>query len=297
MPILRLVRWLFLALILASRAQAHGPAEGLPWHPDPWVLVPLGLAIGGYGLGLLRRRRRVGWRIGCHLAGLLALVLALVWPFEALSGQSLAAHMVQHLLLLVVAAPLLVLGRPGIYYLALWPKGFRLGLGRLYARLQASPLRHLGGPKMAFSLHALAVWAWHAPSAFEAALRHNGLHILEHLCFLGTAMLFWRSILHPRRARGLGLGFGAFWLLLTLMQSGLLGALITFASRPLYPSYAVLFARGQGRWAESALADQQLAGLLMWVPAGLIYLVAGLLLVALWLRRMERRGPEAAPDA
>jgi putative membrane protein len=115
------------------------------------------------------------------------------------------------------------------------------------------------------------LWLWHAPALFEAAVERHWLHTLEHACFFGTALLFWQAALDARTRRRAGPALLAAFV--TFMHSGLLGGLITMAPQPLYAAYA-------GRstvWGLTALDDQQLAGLLMWVPLGLPYLAVGLL--------------------
>jgi putative membrane protein len=289
-------RLLLLIAIVPFAAAAHAPGEAGArgwWSLDPWVLVPWLTIALGYACGLLRlwRRARLGrgvraWQALCFIGGMSSLFLALIWPLEVLSAHSFAAHMTQHMLLMLLAAPLLVAGMPLPVLLFALPPRWRRQCGA--ALRHASPLRRLWRavchPPIAFLLHAIAVWAWHAPPAFELALRYNSVHILEHLSFLVTGMMFWWSVFaHGRRDPGV-YGSGALWVLATLVHTGLLGAIITFAPAPLYPAYAEA-----GRLGLSLLEDQQLAGLIMWVPGSFLYMVAGLLLTALWLNGSERQ--------
>jgi len=131
----------------------------------------------------------------------------------------------------------------------------------------------------AWLVHAVVIWGWHLPVLFQAALHNDALHGLQHLSFLGSALLFWWAILHPRRQAGLGLS--VLYLFTTAVHTAVLGALITFARTPWYPAY-VAPAAGLG-----PLEDQQLAGLVMWIPAGLAYLVAALVIVRRWLSESE----------
>jgi cytochrome c oxidase assembly factor CtaG len=133
-------------------------------------------------------------------------------------------------------------------------------------------------------LHSAVLWAWHVPAFYQAALRHASIHALEHASFFVSALLLWWVLLTVGRARAEGYGVSALLTLAMVMHTGLLGALLTFAPRPLYPAY-----EPATRFGLTVLEDQQLAGLLMWVPGGLIYLGLGLLLARAWLRDAERR--------
>lgn len=288
-------------VLVPATAAAHGflllgPGDlWAAWTIDPLVVVPLLLAHWLYGRGVLRLWRRAGfahgvpgWRAASFLCGEAALVLALVWPFDALGETLFAAHMVQHMLLAVAAPPLLILGAPLAPMLWALPQGMRSPVAAaLRHRSLQSPLALLTRPGVAAALQAAALWIWHAPAAFEAARFDDTIHTLEHASFFGTAMLFWWSIIHARRRGPMGRPMAAFWALITVMAGGLLGALITFAPRQLYASYGDAAAL----WGIDALTDQQLAGLIMWVPAGLVHLAAGVALLGIWLRRMERDAP------
>lgn len=272
---------------------AHGQNDAQHWWTfDPWVWIPMLLVTLLYVQGMWRLRSR-GQRTAAlgrqamtaFVGGMLALFLALLWPFDALSSISFAAHMTQHMLLMAVAAPLLILAQPALLMVAALPAPMRKlnsRLGGLYRVLQL-----LARPRIAFMLHGAIIWIWHIPLLFEAALQRPWLHTLEHFAFFGSALLFWTGIRNSGRSHGEGYGAAAMWVLATLMHTGLLGALITFAPRPLYGTYADI----EGA-AFSQMEDQQLAGLLMWIPAGLCYLIAGLLCAAAWLRSgMTRENP------
>jgi putative membrane protein len=243
---------------------------------------PLLLALWLYGRGLRELWTRAGSGHGvAHYSalsfalGAIVLFVALVSPLDPLGETLLSAHMVQHALLVAVAPPLLLLGNPGIVFAWALPTEWRRDF------LGFKPWRSLTGiadtlsqPLPATVLHGLVLWFWHAPAAFNAAVANYGVHALEHSTFFGTALLFWRAILDARSSRRAGPALGAAFA--TLMHGGLLGALITLAPYPLYTWY-------QGRtelWGLSALEDQQLAGLLMWVPMGIVYLGACLVLAS-----------------
>ena len=143
-------------------------------------------------------------------------------------------------------------------------------------------MRRVARPLPAAALHALAIWIWHAPGPFQAALQNEALHDLEHASFFLTALLFWQSVIAASRSPS-SLIAAIVATLVTLIQSGFLGALLTLSGRPLYPSYS-----GSELWGLSPIEDQQLAGLVMWVPMGGIYLIAGLLLAARLIGADER---------
>jgi putative membrane protein len=283
---------------LASPALAHGPRligpEALPyaWTVDPLVIVPLLLVhwLYGRGLGRLWGRAGVGRGIGRHraaafIAGEAALVLALIWPLDALGETLFSAHMTQHMVLIVVAAPLLVLGEPLAPVLAGLPEPVRRAAAAiLHWRLGRGLLAWLTRPWVASLIQGVILWLWHVPAAFEAALEHPALHALEHAAFLTSALLFWWSVLHAGRNGPFGFGIAAFWMLITVVHGGLLGALITFAQVQLYPGYG----DAASLWGMDALTDQQLAGLIMWVPTGMVHLTAGVLLVSAWLSAVAR---------
>jgi cytochrome c oxidase assembly factor CtaG len=142
----------------------------------------------------------------------------------------------------------------------------------------------LTGPLTVFLLHAAAIWAWHIPSLYEAALHHDGIHALQHASFVATGALFWWGMIDGRYGRR-GYGVAVLYVFLTAVHTSVLGALMTIAPGVWYPTYADLSAM----WRINALEDQQLAGLLMWVPSGVVFIVLGLALFAAWLGESDRR--------
>jgi putative membrane protein len=292
--------WRAVALLLgalgAATAHAH-PLEGpltpsellARWQPDPFLVVALAVGAGGYLRGLRRLWRRAGVGRGvtrpqatAFAAGMLALALALLSPLDAWAAALFSAHMLQHLLLMLVAAPLLALSLPG--YTVLWavPTRARRALARAWNRAPwpRAVAHALGTPLAAVLLHAVAVWGWHLPSLYLAALETDAVHALEHASFLGTALLFWWRV----RASA-GSGVALLCVFVTAMHSGMLGLLISLAPTAWYPVQGI----GAPGWGLTALQDQQLAGLIMWVPGNLVYLGATLALILAWLRAAERR--------
>jgi len=204
-----------------------------------------------------------------HVQHGLALVVALVPAVHPWGRALFSAHMAQHEILMLVAAPLLVLARPGAALLWALPQRTR----RLAVALHPA-WRRVTHPLAAFLLHSAVLWIWHVPTLFEAALASDALHWLQHLSFFGAACLYWTSLLAARPGP-IGRGAAILSLFATCFQCGLLGALLTMAGHPWYGAYGI--------------ADQQLAGLAMWILASLAYTVAALPLVVAWLRDSERR--------
>lgn len=256
---------------------AHGPpltaTSGNVY--GPWVTLVL-LATGAvHALGTWRRSIAVGLSLRALLrAGAFYVALALLWlalagPLDARASESFAAHMAQHMVLLVLAPPLLVFARPANAGLRASPRTWSQAQG-LWRRLAAiskwSPLHSIGTTA---ALHALVLWAWHLPTAFELALAYEAVHWLEHATLLAAGSLYWRATLRAPSSR-VGWALASMWI--TLLHTGALGALLTLAPRPLYPIYADRLG------TDLALTDQQLAGLIMWVPMGAVYLFAGIAL-------------------
>ena len=229
------------------------------------TLALLALAGGGYALGLARLWRRAGPGRGVGFAqaalfcaGLAVVGGAVLGPLHHAAERLLWAHMVQHELLMVLAAPMIVLGRP----LEAWTWALAPRL-RKYARVP----KILADPLAAWLLHAAAIWGWHVPGAFAAALAQPWLHLAQHASFFGTALVFWWSLLAPSQRNFAGMAS----LFTTMLHTGALGALMSLSRGPWYPGFA--------------LEDQQLAGLVMWVPAGLAYPLAALHVGSQWLKR------------
>jgi putative membrane protein len=285
-----------LAALAAAPALAHEPSSSgsasWPWAFEPWIVALLGLSVAMYGVGVRRLWRRAGAGRGitvrqaiCFAAGWMVLAAALTSPLDALGAALFSMHMVQHELLMVVAAPLFVLSRPLEAWTWALPSGWRrplASIGRL--RPLAALWTALTEPLGAWMLHAVVLWAWHIPWLFAAALAYETVHALQHGSFLAAALAFWWSVLGRGVRRPDAAGVAS--LFTTMLHTGALGALLTFAPHPWYAHYAGTAAA----FGLTALEDQQLGGLVMWVPGGLAYMVAGLVIVAAWL------APERSTD-
>lgn len=278
------------AAALPATAFAHVPTESADDRSVAWLVVLLAATTLAYAAGVAALWRRAGRGRGIgpsavvrFALGLAVLAAALLSPLDAIAGRSFAAHMVQHELLMVVAAPLLVLARPLEAFAWALPASARRALPSVFG---GAGLRRawglLNAPGSAWTLHALAIWAWHVPALFDRALESGALHVLQHACFFVSALIFWWAALGrgTRRPDATSMAL----LFTTMLHTSALGLLLTFAPAAWYPHYR------DGFMDLAALEDQQLGGLVMWVPGSLPYLAAGLAVVASWLSpRMRPR--------
>ena len=283
---------LALPLLLLHAGEPLAPHDlWSAWELDPLFTLPLLATALLYGTGVRRLWKHAGTgrgisrrEVASFWAGWLALVVALVSPLHPLGSALFSAHMTQHELLMVVAAPLLVLGQPNVAAVwALRPSWRRPATSWTRAPAVAGTWHWLGAPLHAWWVHALLLLVWHVPRLYEAALRSDAVHALQHVCFLGSALLFWWVLLRARmHSRGAAVGylFGA------MVVTGALGALLTFANTLWYPSYA----RSTLAWGLTAIEDQEIGGMIMWMPGGVSYLLASLWLMAGALREPVRTG-------
>ena len=265
----------------------HGGGLGQSWALEPGLVIPLAAAgvLYAKGFAALWRRARTRdehrWRGASFAVGWIVLALSLLSPLHDLSEQLFSAHMVQHELLMVVAAPLLVLGRPVAVFLWALPRSARFAVARVARNTTLRRTWHtVARPFDAWLIHGVVIWVWHLPSLFQATLTSESVHALQHASFVGSALLFWWSILHGQRAAR---GMTIVYLFTTAVHTGVLGALMAFARVPWYPTYT----NGAAIWGLSPMADQQLAGLIMWIPASVAYLLAALVAIRRWLRDSE----------
>jgi len=261
----------------------------LAWSWEPVTIAGLGVASALYARGVRRLWREAGrgrvvpvWRALSFALGMLALIVALLSPLDTLGEQLFAAHMAQHLVLILVAAPLIVCSAPLVPMLWTFDRTARHAIGRWWN--EAAILPAIAGvltiPAVAWCLHVAAIWAWHLPGPYQAALRSEWVHALEHVSFLGTALLFWWVVLAPSGRRRLGFGMAIAFVLAAGMQGAMLGAILTFARGVWYPTQSAAVSV----WGFTPLEDQQLAGIIMWVPSSFVYLAAASFLFVEWLR-------------
>ncbi len=274
--------------MLASAPSAPGFWD---WSLDPPVFLLLALGVL-YWIGARRTlsppRTRVAqrWRAGCFYAALVVLLVALASPIDALSEQLFWVHMTQHVLLLVVAAPLLVVARPWVRLWRSLPLSSRRSLARGIGQWRsAAPLRllsrALGGPTVGFAAFTVVLLAWHLPSMFDATLRSGLAHALEHTLFFTTAVMFWKHVISsPPLHAPLAAAQRVAYAIGGMVVSWALAVVLALAPNPLYTHYAHEASRPGGI---SALADQQLAAGIMWVPGSVTFLIVVFVYVHRWL--------------
>jgi cytochrome c oxidase assembly factor CtaG len=282
-------------LTIAAPAMAHGDddhAATLSWTFDPWIVLPIAVIVLLYVAGrirLSRRARRSGpirWQDLFFCGGMLTLAGALISPLHRLGEHLFTFHMIEHEIVMAVSAPLLVLARPiGLLLWAL-PKRTRRGLG---AAMRAPAIRRSWdwstGATSATVIHGIAIWGWHLPFLFDAAVTNTAMHRLQHLSFFATAILFWWAVVWKS-----DYGAAAWHLFVTMVHTSILGALMALAPHVLYSAQTKTAAAS----GLTPLEDQQLAGMIMWVPAGTIYAAAAMTMLALWIRGSSERGAQNA---
>jgi putative membrane protein len=284
-------------LAVPAGASAHGgdapapsfPAILLEWRMEPIVLS--GLAIATIAWLVLVRRVAVrhpdhphpAWRSAAFLGGLAILALALTSPIEAYEGELFSVHMLQHMLLELVAAPLLLLGAPPTLALRAASPSVR---ERLLALLHSRVVTVLSFPVLAWILFAAVNWGWHFSPFYDRALEVPWLHDLQHLTFLGAALLFWWPVVGADPARWrLPHPVRLFYLFLAMPQNSFLGIALMSAPSGLYPHYL----SNAREWGPTPIVDQNVGGMLMWVGGDVVFLLAMGLLVAAWVRAEDRR--------
>jgi putative membrane protein len=284
------------SLAFAHAGDALGPDNiWTAWSLEPLIVISLVASAWLYTRGIRRLWRAADtgagirkWEASSFAGGWLVIAVALVSPLHALGGVLFAAHMIQHELLISIAAPLLVLGRPIVAFLWALPQHWRRKAGVLTRnRSLRTSWRMISIPAVAFGLHAIALWTWHLPRLYQATLTSELVHSLQHTSFLFTAILFWWAIFAARGGE-LRRGAAVFYLFATVLQTGALGALLTFGQTLWYPAYAAT----TSVWGITPLEDQQLGGLIMWIPGSLAYVAAALVIFAGWLREAERRSQQ-----
>jgi putative membrane protein len=290
-------------LLIPGVAAAHGPVPDDPptlaalafgWSFQPMVAIPMLAAAAGW-LVLVWRIRRLhpaspvpAFRIVAFLGGLAAIAVALLSGIERYDTTLFSVHMVQHLLLLLVAAPLLALAAPVTQVLRAAPPSVRRRV--LLPALHSTVAKVLGHPVVAWLTFTLVVWASHFSPLFDLALENDSMHTAEHVAFLAAGLLFWWPVVAADPApRRMAYPVRALYLLLQMPPSSFLGMAILFAATPLYPHYATLGMQ----YGIDPLADQQLAGGIMWLAGDVILITAILAVVAAWMRHEERDAPAA----
>lgn len=273
------------------------------WEWRPEVLIPLIAAgviyfVGWRRLRIKGRRRSNlanSWRLLAYWLGILLIALALLSPIDVMASQLFFMHMIQHLLLVMLAPPLLMLANPMPFLLWGLPSGLRRRAGRFLSSLlhrqstSRKYLRAATAPGISWMLFIIFLIGWHDPNLYEAALRSDMVHDLEHLTFFATAMLFWWHVvgagphIHKRFSRPARV----MYVIAAIPPNMLTGIAIAFAGQVIYTYYLSV----PRLWGITALEDQTLAGVIMWVPGSMMYIIAVLILTARWLQGEENKPP------
>ena len=279
----------------------------LSWEWRIEVLIPLIVAGAVYFVGWRRLRlkgRRPhrlanGWRLVSYWAGLLLIGLALLSPIDVLAGQLFFIHMIQHLLLVMFVPPLLMLANPMPFLLWGLPDAARHKVGAALSSVlhrtsfTRKALRSVTSPGVAWMIYVFVLIGWHDPNLYNAALRNGVVHDLEHLTFFGAAMLYWWHVVGagPRIHRRFSRTAQVIYVIAAIPPNMLTGIAIAFAGQVIY-SYYLSVPR---LWGIDALGDQTLAGVIMWVPGSMMYIIVVLILAGRWLEGEESKPP--LPDS
>jgi putative membrane protein len=261
------------------------------WNWEPSIVIGTALIVGLYlyGIGPLRRKYQLATEVKrgqvvAFLLGVFIMFLALVSPLDELGDSYLfSAHMVQHLFITLVGPPLLLIGTPGWLLRPLWRNRTVFLIARVFTF-----------PALAFLLYNANFWLWHAPPLYNATLENQGIHILEHVTFIVFGILNWWPIFSPsEELPRLSLGGQILYIFLTGMPTVALGAGLTFFP-PLYAPYLA----APRIWGLSAAVDQQLGGLIMWIPGNIFYIVIVSILFIQWMQKQDakQRASEASLD-
>jgi cytochrome c oxidase assembly factor CtaG len=262
----------------------------ISWDLRAEVILVLVLAGTVFGLGwwrirsaqeqrLGRRRLATGWRLAAYLGGLVILGVALMSPIDVLAGQLFLMHMIQHLLLVMIVPAMLLIANPLPFFMWGLPAKPRQVVGRALSRGSAfrRGLHALTGPGLIWMAFIAIFLGWHDPNAYDAALRSDLIHDLEHLTFFGTAMLFWWLIIGAGpRLRSLSRGLRIGLLLAAVPINMAAGVAIAFAGQPVYTYYETV----PRLWGLTVMQDQMLGGVIMWIPGSMMYILAALILIA-----------------
>lgn len=260
------------------------------WPIDPLIVAGLGAAVIVYRLG---DRPSAPDRSRLFFAGLAVIALALLSPLEPMSEALASAHMVQHVLLATVAPLLLVASRPSAALLRGAPRSVRAANRRVQQLASPSLRRRMraSSPALAVITMTAVLWVWHGRATYELAVRSTWVHVVQHATFFTAGLLLWSVVFRSARSRDLPPIVGVIVLFAIGLQTTFLAALMTFSPRPWYD----VFATTTSPWGLDPLADQHLAGTLMWFPSGFLNLAAALWLLVGWMLRSPTEAPAIQP--
>jgi len=286
LPVTRFAGFALLTMAAPAAASGgHHHHQAASWTFDPLVTVPLTLLLLVFGLGFRRfssrsaLSRRRPW---LFVVGWLVLTLSLVSPLHKGGEMSFTLHMIEHELIMLVATFLLAASHAGGILAWGLPATLRRRLAGSWKAPVASLWRHLTEPVTATVIQAVVMWAWHAPALFDRTLASQGWHVAQHISFIFASLIFWTAMLGPRRG---GFVLSAACLFATSLVEGALGALMALSASPWYAPYAAMGLSGIGL---DPTTDQQLAGLVMWIPGGLVHGGAALVLLYAALKASDR---------
>jgi putative membrane protein len=267
----------------------NGPASlrDVQWSWELAIVLPLTIFMAVYGAGMLRRGNIsiLKWRHISFFAGWITLFLALTSPIHELGEQLFSAHMLQHEIMILISAPLISFSHPGATLLWAFAPAHRSNIGSwVHLVEQSSVVKFVTRPLIAWLLEAAALWLWHIPSLYQQTLTSDWMHALQHLSFLFTAVLFWSALFGSQRS-AMSYGEATFYVFGTAVHCSALGALLTFSWVLWYPAYSST----TQQWGLTPLQDQQLGGVIMWVPSGVIFIIIALALFAKWISESDRR--------
>ncbi len=300
----------FFVVISIVRPMLHHVPGGNQWF-TVLFLLGMGLVTGLYLLGMARLWQRAGighglrpWQVLSFLGADLLSFIALVSPLSQLADQYFSLHMIQHMLL-ILPIPVLIL--ESNVYLAYWwslPHACAHRLGGWWAKIETlhAVWRILTQPWIAWSLFTLCFWIWHFPAFYQFALNHDPVHILEHSLFFVTAIIFFTPLIKRSTQPAKHYGTAILYSFVTMLQMSALGGLLTFSSQPWYPYYAFSpnlwglsplwypgYAFSPNLWGLSPLQDQQLGGLIMWLPGGLVFTSLMVIYAGAFIKALEKQ--------
>ena len=273
------------------------------WTFDLLVITGLFILFGLYTRGLWLSRGRSGnlfpwWRTSLFYIGWLALLAGAISPIDGLSGDLFLMHMIQHLLLMMIGPPLILLGAPVVPVLRGLPDVVRynFAIPLLQMRKIRKVLSFLIAPLVAWLFFVFTLWIWHIPSVYNNATQNEPLHLLQHFMFISAAGFFWWTVIDPIPLRSrLASALRLLYLFLATIQNVVLGAIITLSPDVLYTYYETV----PRTWGISTADDQTIAGVIMWIPGTMMYFTAMAVIFLVLLkkddarmRRLEGREPK-----
>jgi cytochrome c oxidase assembly factor CtaG len=263
------------------------------WNFQPFQTAPALVALALYGVGLFATGIRAvsRARAACFVAGVFVALGAVVSPLHGAAGAKFSMHMVQHQVLMLVAAPLLIAGRPGLVMALALPIRMRKmswAIGR--TKPMVALLRLLRNPLLILLVYAGVLWIWHLPGPYDAAVQSNAVHSAEHISFFGIALAFWAGVMRTGPRRRMRYVPAMMLVLGTMLLSNWLAAILSFG-RVAYPTYV----QRAALLRIDPLPDRQLAGSIMWLPSTIVSFGVLGVLFARWLRELDARHPRRVP--